>query len=373
MKVGVLTLHRSQNYGGLLQSYALQRVLAALGVNSEIIDYWYPGSDNALYGTSFADCKSINAKLRFALDGLLCASKGLRGAKLLRIQRSIDFVKRHLSGESYPDYESLTAKARGYDAYICGSDQVWNPNYGSAYDAFRLGFVPEGRKKISYAASFGVPSLTPAQASACGEALRGFHHISVRERDGLRIVKDLTGKDAELVLDPTLLLTFDDWAELLLAPRPTEKYILCYFLGDNKATQSTVYDFQRQHPMPIYTVGYHPLRVLNRKLKTVVDAGPIQFLSLFAGASHVFTNSFHGTVFSILFKKPFHTFVDTNAHRMAMSSRISSLTELLGLEGRICESGSRAGEAAVDYGHVLEILSSERAKSIDFLKMALGI
>ena len=371
MRIGTLTLHRSQNYGGLLQAFALQYVLKALGFTSEIIDYWYPGSNEALHGPTFGDCKTVKSKAMFVVDQLIFSIGSLRGQKLLRRQRSIDFIKKYLSKDSYANYPWLKERAIGYNAYICGSDQVWNPHFRASDEALRLEFVPENCIKISYAASFGVSSLPENQKSEYRAALQRFDHISVREREGVEIVKDVSNRRAKLVLDPTLLLTCDEWLALIPRLKTDERYILCYFLGENDATRNTVYEYQKKCPMPIYTIGYHPSRLFNKRFKMIIDAGPIQFLSLFAGASMVFTNSFHGTVFSTLFKKPFCTFVDTNKSRKQMSSRILSLTNMLGLDERVSGYRKNLDDTPIDYNRVESILSVERKKSIKFLRESL--
>jgi len=371
MKIGTLTLHRSQNYGGLLQAFALQNVLKKMGFTSEIIDYWYPGSSEALYGLTFTSAKSIRGKARCAVDSLIGSVCNIHEQKLLRIKRSVEFIKEYLSEESYLNYNALKEGARGYDAYICGSDQVWNPNFRAADGAFRLEFVPAKCKKLSYAASFGVSSLSHEAASLYGHALQRFDHISVRESDGVNIVRDIADRKAELVLDPTLLLSQNDWAPLLSPVKDTGDYILCYFLAENKATLSTVYEFQKKYHMPIYTIGYKPNRIFNKKMVSIIDAGPKEFLGLIAGASTVFTDSFHGTVFSIIFKKAFYSFIDTNISRVKMSSRIYNLANMFGLGSRIC-GPDKLNDSPIDFDYVDSILATEKNKSINFLKNSLS-
>ena len=373
MKVGTLTLHRSQNYGGVLQAYALQQALLKMGVSSDIIDYWYPGSCEALYGATYASCKTTKSRLRFIADTTICSFGSLQKKKELRIQRTIDFIKRYLSENSYKNYNALKQCSEGYNAYISGSDQVWNPNFMASDEAYRLEFVPKERLKISYAASFGVSQLPSNKIMLFREALKRFDHISVREKDGVEIVKEVSGKHAELVLDPTLLLRHEDWLRVTPKNNDCDPYILCYFFGDNGATWNTVYRYQKESELPIYTIGYHPSRVFNRKVKTIVDAGPLQFLSLFKGASVVFTNSFHGTAFSILFRKPFYTFIDTSRDRKQISSRITTLIGTLGLQNRIAKTGQHIENVDVDYDCLETLLNNERIISVNFLQNALGI
>jgi hypothetical protein len=163
MKIGTLTLHRSINYGGLLQSFALQYVLKNMGLTSEIIDYWFPGSNRALYGSTITDMKTIKTKAFFVANRLLSSLGDTSEQKSIRIQRSIDFIRAYLSKDSYADYNELRENALGYDAYICGSDK-----YGIRTLILRMQRSVELFRKAQkdfLCSKFGVSSLNQNQSA----------------------------------------------------------------------------------------------------------------------------------------------------------------------------------------------------------------
>lgn len=375
MNIGTLTFHITSNYGALLQAYALQVVLARMGYSSEIINYQFPGSENLLCH-KLSDCKTLKKKIHLLKDFIWCLTGPVGYGRRLRILRSIDFIKNYIpvSEKVYSSYLDLLKEATDYDAYITGSDQVWNPDLKETSDnAYLLEFVPEGRTIISYAASFGVPELPIEQAATYGRALRKFDHISVREQEGVEIVRRVTeNKKAQLVLDPTMLLTRDHWLNLATCKTKHKKYILCYFLDDFEQSRNFVDDLQQQYGLPVLYIGFNKKYLFNPKIELVSGAGPREFLGLFANASIVVTNSFHGTVFSILFRKSFYSVLGINSLRRAMNGRMSSLADRLYLNDRICEvKNIKLIPQPIDYEKIEKLLNEEREKSMEFLKKSL--
>lgn len=373
MKIGTLTLHRSQNYGGVLQAFALQRALKNLGFKSEVIDYWYPGSNETLYGGKFSSCSNLKNKASFVLDHLLSGCYGVNKDKHERLERSADFIENYIprSKQHYSCYKDLKDKGSKYDVYIVGSDQVWNPNFKSSDQAFRLEFAPEGSKKISYAASFGTASLNQEQAIVYGDALKNFDHLSVRENDGAKIVNEIANKKATVVLDPTLLLLREEWEKIAAPVQTGGNYILSYFLGTPGNAKILLRELKKRTGLPVFKIGHHVSDFFDRQTSYIRNAGPLEFLGLFANASHVVTNSFHGTIFSIIFNKNFHIVVNTNKSRITMGTRLYSLTKNLNLEERIWHSDLFLNDESIKYEEIGSLLSAARDKSFSFLRGAL--
>ncbi len=371
-KIGTLTWHINENYGALLQAYALQYALKELGYSSELIDYWY--------------LKDIEtAKSRNVIRSLLSLCTKTGRDRNRRHKRSRNFKKKYIpiSDIHYHSYDELR-KCTGYDAYICGSDQIWNPDAKNSPESFRLDFVPETSKRISYAVSFGVSSLPLEFVDSYRRSLQKFDAISVREKEGAQIVEEVADRKAELVLDPTLLLTRYHWTRLANeAAKMTngEEYILCYFLGgDFGNAKKSIADFRKYSGLPFYCVGGGGREVMRSRVRSlfsseityIADAGPLEFLNLILNASCVITNSFHGTVFSVLFHKPFYSIVDSHNARKRMSSRLWNFLSILRLEEGLHESNKPFNEKQMIFDHVESILAVERKKSIEFLKNALG-
>lgn len=375
MKIGTLTFHITSNYGALLQAYALQVVLNRMGHSSEVINYQFPGSENLLC-QKLSDCRTFRRKIQLLRGFVWCLAGPVGYGQRLRIARSIDFIKNYIpvSEYVYGSYPDLKKEATAYDVYITGSDQVWNPTLKETSDeAYLLEFVPGGRSKISYAASFGVPELPQDQLELYGRALQKFNHISVREQEGVEIVRKVTdGKDAQLVLDPTMLLTREQWLDLAVYKPKHKEYILCYFLDDFDQSRQFVNDLQVHYGMPVLYIGFNKKYLFDSKIELISEAGPREFLGLYANASHVVTNSFHGTVFSLLFRKSFYSMLGSNPHRKSMNGRLYNLANMLNMERRICEVSSMVRcDQPLDYGKINLVLDSEREKSLAFIRKAL--
>lgn len=376
MKIGTLTFHITSNYGALLQAYALQVVLNRMGHSSEVINYQFPGSENLLC-QKLGDCRTIRRKIQHIYEFVWCLATPVGYGQRLRISRSIDFIKNYIpvSEKVYSSYSELKKEATSYDVYITGSDQVWNPNLKETSDnAYLLEFVPKGRLKISYAASFGVSDLPQDQFELYGRALLKFNHISVREQEGVEIVRKVTDeKDAQLVLDPTMLLTREQWLDLAVYKPKQKEYILCYFLDDFDQSRKFVKNLQENYGLPVLYLGFNKKYLFNSNMELISDAGPREFLGLFANASHVVTNSFHGTVFSLLFRKSFYSLLGSNPYRKSMNCRLYNLANLLNLDGRICEASTMVRrDQSIDFDRIDFLLSHERKKSLEFIEKSLN-
>ena len=363
MKAGLVTFYHIHHYGALLQAAATERAVESLGGECEIIDY-YVNQNNDLFrkptgvGSAAAD---VHTALHY---------KALRD----RYQRFERFSRDHLriSGHRFESLEELRSAELPYDLILSGSDQIWNPKIfpDGRFDPVFFGTF-SSRRKIAYAPSFGVPHIPEGMEEELRSYLESFSHISVRERQGREIVKEITGKDVPVVLDPTLLLTAEQWSAMAVPPDRSGGYILCYCISKPGALAPYIQRLAEETGLPVVQLCGIRQKVHPRAV-CVLDAGPSEFLGLFQNASYVCTNSFHGTVFSVQFQKPFFTAVAPSELAAPESSRTFSILSRLGLTERIIGTGTTAGlDATIDWADVDRRLRAARQSSLDYLRAAL--
>lgn len=374
MKAGILTFHYAHHYGAQLQAYALMKAITGLGVDCEIIDYV---RKDTIEGSSLF-------KRGFSARALLSNINTLinYGRLKKRHVRFDSFVRNNmrLSKKHYSSYRELSADVPEYDVYICGSDQVWNPMIfeEKTFDpAFFADFSDSGRR-IAYAPSFGISSIPENMRDMLKKYLDKFDCLSAREKQGEDIIREITGRESVTVLDPTLLPEKEEWAALAAAPAFREPYLLCYFITDGRKYGETVKTLSGKYKLPVISLC-GSRRVVPSTRNIVMDAGPREFLSLFANASVVCTDSFHGTVFSIIFEKTFFCFESPQKAEKAVNSRLYNILGKLGLLSRIYshnmsmkEFGKRVEDGGIaDYEEVGGILKGEREISYRYLEEAL--
>lgn len=372
MKTGLVTFYHIHHYGAALQAAATERAVETLGHECEIIDY-FVNQDNALFrrptglGSAAADAHTA---LHYQ-------------ALKTRYERFEQFSRDHLriSAHRYLSAAELRQAQLPYDAILSGSDQIWNPKIfpNGHFDPVFFGAFSD-RRKIAYAPSFGIPKVPEDMEQELRSYLDAFSHLSVRERQGQAIVTEVTGQTVPVVLDPTLLLTAEQWSAAAsrhmvaqggrqaLTP---QGYILCYCINRPGALAPYIQEFARRSGLPVVQLCGIRQKV-HPKARCILDAGPAEFLELFENAAFVFTNSFHGTVFSTQFRVPFFTAVSPAELADPESSRTFSLLSRLGLSDRIVGQGSTdALETPVDWDAVEPRLLSARAASLEYLRAAL--
>ena len=365
MKAGLITFHFAHHYGAQLQAYATMRAVEKLGVECEIIDYRLPHTTRT--NRLFKDGHSVRAAVSNAHTALHYSSFKSR------CDRFEAFVAEEmkLSPRRYTTLAELKEDPPEYDVYLAGSDQIWNPLIfeNKRFDpAFLLSFA-EGRK-IAYAPSFGLPRLPEGMEEELKGFLKDYSALSVREKRGKDILRAVTDLPVYDVLDPTLLLTGEEWGELA---RPVEQgsYILCYLIGDMSVMAPTVRRLAEETGLPVVQLAGSRKKVLD-KAKMVYSAGPREFLGLFRDAAYVCTDSFHGTVFSVQFQKPFFTTVSPKERRDLSAARGYNLLNTLGLTHRIVGQTNTAPlTEPVDYARALPRLEEARADSLAYLEAAL--
>lgn len=342
-KIGIITI-QDFNYGNRLQCYAVQIILESLK--------YFPVN---LMSLKYIQSKKSTIKRIF---NILFLNKNQISSE----KRMINFYKfekniHHLDRKNI----DLCSLKNDYLKFVTGSDQVWHPEWFGDEKYF-LQFCPE-HKRVSLSASFGVSEISNNKKEIYKNYLKKFNHISVREEAGAKIIKDLTGRDAIVLVDPTMLLTQDEWREVSKKPMGAKKgYILTYFLSPkcdeakNKLKEISgdkeVYEF------------------LNPNDKVAGTAGPSEFLWLFDNADMILTDSFHACVFSFLFNKPFIIY-DRNWNEGNMNSRLETLLSKFKLERKYANSGLDNNIWEHNYEEGYKQLEIERKKAMDFLREAL--
>ncbi len=356
MKIGIVTQPLLNNYGGYLQAWALQEQLRKMG--HEPITINYIPARTKWYRYLFSWIKTIL---------LLCIGKKREFAKVTppakRNSVFDSFVNNHLSlTPIVHKYSPKLVEEYGFDAVITGSDQVWRPIYNGYIEDMYLRFVrKEGVKKMAYAASFGVDTweYTSEQTKKCKRWAQQLNTVSVREESGVKLCKDYLNVDAIEVLDPTLLHTSEDYAKLCAdIPCATEPYLASYVLDITPEKQQYIEQKAQEQGLP--------LRIFSAGKDAELSIE--EWLSIFRDAKYVITDSFHGTVFSILFHKPFFSIV--NVERGA--SRFYSLLSKFGLENCLITSLDNTPiEAPTEWVDVNAKLEALRNQSTEFLTKAL--
>ena len=366
MRTGLITFHFAHHYGAQLQALATMKAIQGLGHDCQIIDYRLPHTTRT---------NQLFKKSRAVRDMASDAHTALHySAFQRRFQRFEAFVAEEmsLSPQRYTAFAQLREAPPAYDVYVAGSDQIWNPYIfqNKQFDpAFLLDFVREGRR-ISYAPSLGVPQLPEDKAAELKRFLEPFSALSVREKRGQVLVREAAGRQARVVLDPTLLLNGEDWGKLARPPRHQGPYILCYFVSDPGEAAPYAQALSKRTGWPIVQLAGARRKIDGAK-EIVFDAGPREFLGLFQHAAAVVTNSFHGAAFSLQFKKDFFTSMSPKERREPTFSRIYSLLSRLGCADRIIGLDTTAPiDAKMDYDQVYKRLNAARADSLAYLKAA---
>ncbi|MBQ3335983.1 MAG: polysaccharide pyruvyl transferase family protein [Selenomonadaceae bacterium] len=362
MKIAQLTLTGYYNYGNMLQKFALHHTLKKFTDSTELLcptdSRFFPETGVKRY----AQCV-LNPERKNNPDYM----DAFYRREAVRQNKFRDFENLYVETRfDFPYFEDI---ADEYDFFVVGSDQVWNPKWYPSY--IFLEFVPR-KKKIAYAARIGTPEIPDDKKEIFRRGISNFNHLSVREEDAVKIIKELTGRASIVVPDPVLLLSKEEW--LTVSQRPTwfkEKYrngfVLTYYL--RKLPPPEVKTLADELGLPVINL----LDVENYNHFTV---GPAEFVWLFANASLIFTNSFHGVAFSILFKRPFiNREIENDKSGVSMSNRMMTVLELFGLKDRrpSAEKFFTAKEAlAIDFTRRDEVLPVERAKAFNFLAGALS-
>ena len=365
-KVGIVTLHRTTNYGSVLQAYALQETIKELGYDSEIIDY-RPSRSSML--NMIIGLKNKNKLLRRSIIVRTIVRLIMIPSYILRFKTFKRFVKHYLnlSQNYYKEENDLLNNPPFYNVYCTGSDQVWNSEWNGKIDKpLFLNFASNDSLKIAYAASFGKEKLDSWEKKETKELLSRYNYITVRELSGLKILNELGIRGGECVLDPSLLFDKYKWSKISSKKIKNDNYILVYNLNRNKRIHEYAIELSKKTGFNIKYITYQ-LHDFYKKGKMYCNTSVENYLSLIENAQYVVTDSFHGVAFSINFNKNFMVI-----YPKKFSSRLDSLLKITKLSNRIVtDTNMESLLNDIDYKEVNTIINNERKKSIDILKRML--
>lgn len=381
-KIGVCACYNTKNYGSMLQTLATGQTLTRLGYDYEFIHYTRKPTPELVLKSLDRIPEILSAKLhnqikKNKLKHYPVIIKGIR----IRENCFDTFMNQNFTKMSprYDTFAQLTEAAQQYSLVLVGSDQLWRPE-GYSTGFYNLMFVPDDIPKIAYAASFGVSQIPERKKKIAKKFLNRIDHISVRELRASEMIKELIGRDVPTVVDPTLLFTGEEWKDIVPVRRIIEdKYIFCYLLGNNPQHRKWTEYLKQQTGHKIVTIPH-----LDEFVESDVafgdyqlyDVGPSEFVNLIRNAEYVCTDSFHGTVFSILNHKQFVTFNRfADRSRNSRNSRIESLLSQVGLEKRWMTNEEHSIAdlvfAETDYEYVDTKLYQMRHRSIEYLRSSL--
>lgn len=382
-KLGICICYQQKNYGSQLQCYATAWELKRRNIDYEIIRYAKEYTPRMilrqlprLFNPVWVSERIL---LRYPKKLILVLCPSFRKKNDLRNGRIAEFSKKNFTSVSplFKGYDALREGSKNYAAVLVGSDQLWAPS-GIQTGFYNLMFAADGIPRLSYAASMGVSRVNQNLRVVYQAFLSQMTFISMREKRGQELVKELSGREAEWVVDPVLLLDAAQWnreipdREICDAP-----YIFAYFLGRSREYHRQVSAYAHEKGLKIVTM--HHVDSVNPSEfgfgdEILYDVGPEEFVNLIRHAVYIFTDSFHGAVFSLIYRKPFLVF-DRYATKSVSSknSRIESLCEGFGIFERRYRGDIHAVDLPMDYDAVHAKISEQRARSIRYLDRALAV
>ena len=363
MKVSVITLHRVRNYGSSLQTLATQSFFEKMGLDVEIIDY-YPDRYTSLGLLKRLKHKSKTLEKNIIL--LTCARMIISVSYVKKKNIFDRFLKKyiHLTEKTFKTEDDLKDHLPDSDAFCTGSDQVWNSHWNEGVDKpLYLSFIPSGCYKFSYASSIGNEVLSESEAQMVSALLSDYRHITVREKEGIDVLERI-GLKAEQMLDPTLLFTMEFWNKYISDKYKDQKYIVTYNLHHDKKVDTLAQSLSEKYGCKVYHISYN-LHDIIRKGTLKWCPSVEDYLDLIKNAQYVITDSFHATVFSIIFHTKFFSIYPEQA-----SSRIRSILKLTKLDSRASDRipDLDVVSKAIDFYEADTILADERKKAIAYLE-----
>lgn len=350
-QVAVLSHFGFENYGNRLQSSAIVSLLRSYGLTPTVV----------------APCANAVTRRAKLLARLVMPSSSRLARQ--RLRNFVSFSRRY-TPYRYTARRRMETELAKYDAVVLGSDQVWSPFFLSRTKAplhYFLGFVP-AEKKITLAPSFGVSEIPADMQDMYVAGIESFARVSVREEVGADIVRQLTGKKAEVLCDPTLAVSVESWRKMACSSaKPRESYLLTYCLGKwDGVTRGAVVSYADAHDMRVID--------LMDKADSSYASGPAEFLALIDGASYFVTDSFHGTVFASLFHTPYAVTRRIDEHGRDMFSRLDTLLMTLSCRDRVFDhtAGGQFPSADMDWARVDACVQSEQSAFVQYLEEELG-
>ena len=386
-KIGIVSLFEGYNFGNKLQNYAVEILFLNLGFETYTFKYEINHNRNDIFISFFSKInpKYIINYIRIHLGYKIpmknsCYSLFKRLTNLLPSKQIIiNKVKKdrkeaynkfdknylHISKHIIKLNEIDTSWCNNFSYFFCGSDQVWNPYYASTSSISFLQFAPK-EKRFSIAASFGVSEIPESRKEDYKKWLNDISLISVREERGREIIKELTGRESTVLVDPTMLITKEQWIQVAKKPEfiLPENYLLSYFLGDR------IKKYDQCQKQIANSNNLEIVNLYDLMQSEYYSCSPDEFIYCLMNAKYVCTDSFHACVFAILFEKDFLVFERVEGKRI-MTSRINTLLDKFMLEDRLYY-GEDINMHSIDYSKTFQILENERNKAKRFINDAIN-
>lgn len=373
MKVSVITLHTVNNYGSVLQTYATQVLLEKLGYTVEFVDYHRKNNSPSSFANVVMNGPRLKKYINIWEKNMFIKNTVvfILSRIYIKQQKSFRTFLKHrvnLTPKEYNSFEEILRDVPDADIYMTGSDQVWNSIWNGGIDkAFFLEYAPQGKKRIAYAASIGRESLDEYEINSTKKMLLKYSSIGMREQSGVDLLNKM-GIKSQLVLDPTLMLTREDWSKICKPTKKRKPYILVYQLNKNIEIDEYVNQLALKNKVEIIRIEFAYLK--NKKNGTTIILPEVEeVIGLMKNATCVITDSFHATAFSLNLNKNFIVFLPKQ-----FSTRLQSVLSLTGTENRILKDYSDFSlyYKTIDYEYVNSVLEKERKKSLIFLEEAIN-
>lgn len=388
-KAGIITLYyKNDNYGGIAQGYALQQYINTLGIDSELISYQRTPAKILSKGEELkklgvkgfvslkADCffkktkvklKNKNARKKYGLS--------LKD-KLQQRKDAFEVSREEVPHSPVYTEDNIINCSDRYDYFISGSDQIWKP--GVLQPPYIFTFLPENKVRFSYASSITTLNNDKEYDEKMKNALEKYKWISVREESGQKYLEKLLNRNVDLVVDPTFLLSKEQWEEYITERQIKEKYVFTYFLGQSTKQRKIVEKYAKENNLKIVSLPHVEGKIyacdINFGDIQLYDVNVRQFLSLIKYAEVVFTDSFHAGVFSNIFETQYWIFErEVFSKKVSMNSRLDTLLALLGEEDRKVREYTDIHNNNIDFENAKAKLNVEIDKSKELLKKALDL
>lgn len=365
-KIALISVHNDPNYGSMLQAYALSAALSKLGYPNEYIEYNPYKEKNKILNCGISLVKSV-----LSVFGIIKKTEySYWHSKPFRKQRELfrEFHTAYIpSSTRRYNINDIQVSNAEYAKFIIGSDQTWSPLVTSSPNTLNfLGFVSDNSKKTAYAPSIGTTHISPDYLPILKKHLSSFSSLSCREKQNAELLTTFLGKKVSHVLDPTFLLTKDDWQKLEEEIAVPPKFILCYILGTKKCISDFAESLGREKGLPVLYIVTRPESFIYDNILQNVSVG--QFLFLLNHATYVVTDSFHGSILSINYGTNFYSFAKREtSNGFTDNDRIMDFLSIIGLQNRFKTDSDSTYEEDIDFVKCHQILEPLRSKSVQYL------
>lgn len=367
MKISIMTIHYIHNYGSVLQTYATQYLFEKAGYDVQTVDYVRPNCrrENVLADQYKRDQQNGSIRSYPIIRSILSYKRKYHVKRCDSVFHAFIVKYIHLS-QTYDTAESLMQNPPIADVYCTGSDQMWNSiwNDGILKEHF-LAYAPAGKKRIAFSTSFGRTELDKSELETTRPFIQKYDAISVREKSALDLLEQMDYKNGVHILDPTLIMTADEWAsQLSIIPIINCRYVLTYGLNENHELGKFAQKVAKDNGLRLINIGLSRRAYFNPG-KTVLLPSVETFLALIKYADYIVTDSFHGTAFSLNFNKQFFVFYPGR-----FSTRLQSILALTHQEQRVVSDSNTDWKeiTPIDYTVVNPILAQERQKAWRFIE-----